>query len=96
VLAVFGNDHEATVWDTGRRGDERLLSLDGHTGLVRCVSELWNRHVVTGSDDNTLRVYEVERTSGTCIGTLKGHRGIVRCVAELGDGRVVSGGNDKT
>ena len=35
------------------------------------------RRVVSGSGDNTLKVWDVE--TGKCLATLKGHSGPVRC-----------------
>ena len=37
------------------------------------------RHVVSGSYDNTLKVWDVE--TGECVATLEGHSDGVRCAA---------------
>ena len=79
---------------------------------VWCVTALSNGHVVSGSYDNTLMVWDV--TSGQCLKTLTGHtdwarrrrpgkqsvraiRGAqVNCVTALPNGHVVSGSRDHT
>ena len=53
------------------------------------------RYVVSGSDDHTVKVWELE--SGRLLRSLEGHRGWVRAVAVTADGRyVLSGSNDRT
>ena len=37
------------------------------------------RRVVSGSKDNTLKVWDIE--TGKCVATLKGHSSNVRCAA---------------
>ena len=48
--------------------------------------------VVSGSDDNTLRVWDA--AAGQCLQTLEGHQSRITSVAVLPDGRVVSGSDD--
>ena len=53
------------------------------------------RRVVSGSNDKTLKVWDV--ATGKCVATLEGHSSDVYCVAVFPDGRrVVSGSDDKT
>ena len=53
------------------------------------------RRIVSGSDDNTVAVWDLE--TGTRIHRLTGHQGAVRSVAVSPDGRrIVSGSDDKT
>jgi len=73
---------------------KHLRTLKGHTGGVYCVSVLPDGRVVSGSWDNTLRLWDMN--TGTCVHTLKGHTGDVYCVSVLPDGRVVSGSWDNT
>jgi WD40 repeat protein len=55
---------------------------------------LANGQVVSGSDDNTLKVWDVK--TGECVKILKGHFGSVSCVAVLANGQMVSGSYDNT
>ena len=53
------------------------------------------RHIVSGSWDKTLRVWELR--TGRCLNTLQGHTSLVNSVAVSPDGRhIVSGSVDKT
>ena len=90
---------------------QEVSVLYGHQGTVTCscvVQDSTGRILlVTGSDDGTLRVWDVGR--GECVGVLEGHSDDVNCVCVVevdagGDGgdvggkeqRVVSGSSDKT
>ncbi|RLI14983.1 protein kinase, partial [Candidatus Bathyarchaeota archaeon] len=53
------------------------------------------RYVVSGSVDNTLRLWDIEK--GNCTRVFKGHTDLVFCLSFSPDGRyVVSGSKDKT
>ena len=69
---------------------------EGHSSYVNSVSVTPDgRSVVSGSNDKTLRVWDLE--TGRCIQILEGHSDSVNSVSLTPDGRrVVSGSNDKT
>ena len=73
-----------------------VRTLQGHTGGVDSVAVSPDgRHIVSGSGDKTLRVWELG--TGRCLHTLQGHTGGVDSVAVSPDGRhIVSGSGDKT
>ena len=70
--------------------------LEGHSKSVYSVAVSPDgRHIVSGSDDKTLRVWELE--TGRCLHTLQGHTESVNSVAVSPGGRhIVSGSDDKT
>ena len=70
-----------------------VATWNGHTNTVMCVCQLADGRVVSGSADNTLRVWDAE---GKCVATWQGHTSYVMCVCQLADGRVVSGSRDNT
>ncbi|TMQ26342.1 MAG: WD40 repeat domain-containing protein [Deltaproteobacteria bacterium] len=82
------------------RGDARkpgaVRNLEGHTDSVRaCAVTPDGRHVVSASEDQTLKVWEL--ASGRAVATLQGHTHVVRACAVTPDGRhVVSASSDKT
>jgi len=112
------HDHTLRVWDADR--GECVAVLEGHSSEVTCVCvvEVGGggdgggggakvQRVVSGSDDNTLRVWDADR--GECVAVLEGHSYWVTCVCVVevgggGDGggggakvqRVVSGSDDNT
>ncbi|MCW3052176.1 MAG: WD-repeat protein [Chthonomonadales bacterium] len=70
--------------------------LKGHTDYVRSVAlTLDGRKAVSASNDNTLRVWNME--TGHCLATLSGHTGLVLSVALTSDGRkAISASSDYT
>lgn len=77
-------------------GGALLRTLEGHSDWVRGVALSGEgRLAVSASDDNTLKVWEVE--SGRLLRTLVGHSDVVNGVAVSGDGRrAVSASADQT
>jgi len=77
-------------------GGPALRTLSGHTGGVTGVAvSADGRQVISGSDDKTLKVWDLE--SGNVIQTLSGHTREVTGVAVSADGRqAVSGSKDHT
>ena len=72
-----------------------VRTLQGHSAVHSVAVSPDGRHIVSGSDDNTLRVYEFE--TGRCLHTLQGHTHMVTSVAVSPDGRhIVSGSEGKT
>jgi WD40 repeat protein len=71
--------------------------LTGHSGWVESLIELSDGRIVSGSGDNTLRVWDLTADVGKeCVRTLTGHSDMVTSVIELSDGRIVSGSVDET
>ncbi|KAJ8581391.1 WD40 repeat-like protein, partial [Rhizopogon salebrosus TDB-379] len=71
--------------------------MRGHNGSVKAVAFFNDcRHVVTGSRDTTLQIWDVQ--SGALAGNpFKGHKGSILSVAISPDNmRIASGGEDTT
>lgn len=87
-----------TVLAKWRRGEpKRRIVLRGHDDhVITCVQVYDNgRRVVSGSDDNTLKVWSTETEQ--CLHTLAGHTGGVWCSQVTSDGHlIVSGSTDRT
>jgi hypothetical protein len=75
---------------------ECLKVLEGHKSTVNSlVLSADGRRVVSGSYDNTLRIWDME--TGQCLQVLEGHTSMVSSLVLSADGRrVVSGSNDNT
>ena len=76
---------------------DKTFSPEGHSGPVNAIVITPDgKHIVTGSTDNTIRIWDLE--TGDLIGKpIKGHKDSVRAVAVTPDGkRIVSGANDNT
>ena len=93
-------------WDNRRKengGDHKTLAvLNHHKSSVRCMCELSNGWVVSGSDDKTLKVWDMTTKKVCC--TMIGHMLCVLCVVEMKRRRsadnnqiiIVSGSMDHT
>ena len=73
---------------------EIMMTLEGHTSYVNCMIQLTDGRLVSGSDDNTLKIWDT--ISGSCLMTLEGHTNSVFCVTQLTYGRLVSSSIDNT
>jgi len=73
------------------------LVLTGHTDAVRCLKifshENGTKLLLTGSWDNTLRVWDL--VTGTVLQTWRGHSDWVQC-CDVMDNLALSGGDDRT
>ena len=88
------------VWDLQRHALDVVIS--GHTGPVMALAALPDGRLLSGSWDDTLRVWDERALSvrggagaDTCAATIAG-AGFGIALAVLPDGRVVSGGWDGT
>ncbi len=71
-----------------------LMILKGHTSLVTCVTKLSDDRIVSGSEDTTLIIWDIN--TGKILKKLEGHTNYVTCVIKLSDDRIVSGSYDHT
>ena len=71
-----------------------IAVLKGHTKWVYALAILPNGHIVSGSWDKSLRIWD--SATGECITVLKGHTDGVRALAILPNGHIVSGSRDKS
>ena len=89
------------MWDVERRALNVVIS--GHTSVVRSLAALPDGRLLSGSGDNTLKVWDKRVLSvrggaaaDTCAATLVGHADGVVALAVLPNRRVVSGSADGT
>ncbi|KAM6959771.1 F-box/WD repeat-containing protein 7-like isoform 1-T1 [Tautogolabrus adspersus] len=77
-----------------RKGDEREpMVLKGHDDHVITCLQFSGDLIVSGSDDNTLKVWSA--ITGKCLRTLTGHTGGVWC-SQMAVATVISGSTDRT
>ena len=71
-----------------------MNTLKGHSASVECLVVLQDGSLGSGSDDKTIRVWNIsERIK---LKTLTGHTGQVECLVVLPDGSLASASTDKT
>ncbi|XP_016430570.1 F-box/WD repeat-containing protein 7-like, partial [Sinocyclocheilus rhinocerous] len=102
IIISGSTDRTLKVWNA--ESGECIHTLYGHTSTVRCMHLHEKRldplllqfdgiHVVSGSLDTSIRVWDVE--TGNCIHTLTGHQSLTSGM-ELKDNILVSGNADST
>ncbi|XP_071524402.1 uncharacterized protein [Panulirus ornatus] len=71
-------------------------TLCDHDGSINCVAASDDQSLlVTGSDDRTVRVWDIVSPDAECIGILRGHTSYITCVSVV-DIYVLSGSADNT
>ncbi|PJE78450.1 hypothetical protein CI610_02611 [invertebrate metagenome] len=66
--------------------------LKGHSNWVGPIIQLADKHLVSGSDDGTLIVWDMEKfEGGQCVAILNENCGAVLVIIQLTDNRLVSG-----
>uniref|UniRef100_A0A3B4YZN5 F-box/WD repeat-containing protein 7-like n=1 Tax=Stegastes partitus TaxID=144197 RepID=A0A3B4YZN5_9TELE len=80
-----------TNWRQGDSGEPMVLK--GHDDHVITCLQFSGDLIVSGSDDNTLKVWSA--VSGKCLRTLTGHSGGVWC-SQMSVSMVISGSTDRT
>ncbi|XP_014328947.2 F-box/WD repeat-containing protein 7-like [Xiphophorus maculatus] len=90
--SVYIRQHRIeTNW---RMGDTREpMELKGHDDHVITCLQFSGDLIVSGSDDNTLKVWSA--VTGKCLRTLTGHSGGVWC-SQMAGATVISGSTDRT
>ena len=85
---------QKSTLSSGTRIDRSVFESEGHTGAIACLAVLPDGRVVSGSRDNTLRVWDA--ATGQCLKTLRGHTEPITCVAALSNEVIISGSEDYT
>ncbi|KAG9064798.1 hypothetical protein KI688_003057 [Linnemannia hyalina] len=95
VLASASWDHTIHLWDTERR--ELSKVIPGHLASVTSLTFLPSGHLISGSADWTIRLWNLGLDTQVPIRTFKGHTQGVRSVACSPDGsRIASASEDRT
>ncbi|KAF7727706.1 hypothetical protein EC973_007262 [Apophysomyces ossiformis] len=77
-----------------RAGEARTSYLKGHTDSVYCLAWVGPHHIVSGSRDKTIKLWDL-RKPGHCIKTERQHQGSVLCLHAT-DRYLISGSSDTT
>ncbi|ESO12466.1 hypothetical protein HELRODRAFT_62703, partial [Helobdella robusta] len=76
------------------KGRCNVRTFEGHSQGVSCL-QFDDTRIVSGSSDNTIKVWNIRTNSSWAVQTLVGHSGKVRCL-HLDHSRLVSGSADLT
>ncbi len=90
-LVSAGADNIVRVWDPTLGRSSQILS--GHSLGVTCVQWLDELHVLSGSLDKTIRLWNVK--SGECVHVFEGHQGMINALhADVNQSYILSGSSD--
>ena len=96
LLATCSRDRSVWIWEVGLEWDYDCIGvLNGHSGDVKCVK--WHPEIellVSGSYDNTIRVWVEDDDDWFCSETLTAHSGTVWDMSFCGGEKLVSVGGD--
>ncbi len=91
ILASYGGDHTITLWNL--KNGQLIQNLQAHTGEITSLISLSSKSFISGSTDNTIKVWYNLKV----VKTLHGHAGGVTCLILLNDNEtLISGSLDTT
>ena len=73
---------------------KRFKNLNGHKEEVTCIKKLTQSKIVTGSIDNTVKIWD--SSNGNCFKTLKGHTDWVLSLEIINHFTILSSSKDNT
>jgi len=91
IVISGAKDCTVRAWAPGQ-GVECLATFEGHENWVQSVVCITRSLIASGSDDKTVRLWDLE--SGVCMHILDAHGLGVKSLAVMSDGTLISGGND--
>ena len=102
IAVTCGSDCTLKLWNVPYGGDP-LATLEGHTDSVACCMIGADGAILSGSNDGTLRLYELTEDSTEaepqyeCVQEFKGHtKGVLCCYLSEDGFQVLSGSADET
>ena len=101
LVASASWDDTVKVWNW--KEGKCIATLRGHTNLVRCVIPFDSQRILSCSDDNTIKLWDLNQISSSsanendsCIRTFVGHTNSVWCLCLFDQHHFISGSSDKT
>lgn len=94
LLAVGDWAGNVRILERAKDHTRSLHVLGGHTNCINVFTVLPDGRLVSGSEDDTMRVWDVRRGACTCV--LEGHTGAVRVLTLLPKAKLASGSADHT
>lgn len=91
---LFGHNKPVECLAVLLDGNSRWLNVPVRASPVTLSSVLSPGRLATGSQDQTLRVWDVD--TGECMKVLSGHTDTIRCLQVLRDGFLASGSKDRS
>lgn len=94
--SILSGSTDMTIKMWSIRDNRCKRTLRGHLGEVYCVAYRPSQGlVVSGGEDNDIRLWNVDGSADDCRTVLQGHESAVVCL-QVDDGKIVSGSADKS
>jgi WD40 repeat protein len=89
---VLGAKNELQLFES----ESKAITLisNEHKGRINCLVKLSNGKVVSGSQDTTIKEWDIDKKESIC--TLKGHTSIIWDIRELEGNKIISASDDNT
>jgi len=87
------DNRKVKLYLSDQENQEKSVTLRGHTRPVFCIQILSSSKVITGSGDNTIKIWDLPTRQ--CIGTLVGHQNAISHL-KMSDDNLISVSVDKT
>ena len=91
IFAAGGHDWRINLFSNSL---EHMGYFSGHKAWIRCLCAISNKILASGSDDRTIKIWNIEDKS--IISTLYGHTNRVSALCYVKEGVLVSGSVDKS
>ena len=90
LLAAAGDEERINIFSNSL---EHMIDCFGHKGGIWCLCSLPYNILASGSEDKTIKIWDIEDRS--IISTLYGHKDRVSALCGVGEHDLVSGSKDK-
>jgi WD40 repeat protein len=90
IVALGLTSGNILLWDSVE--NEVIRTLAGHTSAVKVLKHTSRDHLVSGSDDNTVRAWNARTNASVC--TIAKHKDWIRDIEIVDDSRIVSASDD--
>jgi len=89
---LLGGKEEFQMFDIATKNISTISKE--HKGRINCLIKLENNKVVSGSQDKTIKIWDIEKKE--CLYTLEGHTSIIWEIKSLTKNRLISAADDNT
>lgn len=89
---LLGGKEEFQMFDFATKNISTISKE--HKGRINCLIKLKNNQVVSGSQDKTIKIWDIEKKE--CLYTLEGHTSIIWEIKSLTKNRLISAADDNT
>ena len=90
IFCSGGADNVIKIWNWEENNCE--ITLNGHSDWVKCLFQLKNGYLLSGSADKTIKIWNEDRI----VEALIGHNGAVRSICQINDNYFAYSSFDKT